>query len=93
MFCREVTELVIVTTDSENIKTTPTHPFMTEDFEWCEAENLVAGTRLKTLGGDVETVVSVERIEHEEPVLVYNFEVAEGHTYFVTGTGVLVHNV
>jgi hypothetical protein len=91
-FCREVTELVIVTTDRETIKTTPTHPFMTEDFEWCEAGNLVVGTRLKTFGRDVEAVISVERIELDEPVLVYNFEVAEGHTYFVTGTGVLVHN-
>ena len=91
-FCREVTELVIVTTDSETINTTPTHPFMTEDLRWCEAGNLAAGARLKTLDGDVETVISVERIALDTPVLVYNFEVAEGHTYFVTDTGVLVHN-
>ena len=28
----------------------------------------------------------------DKPVIVYNFEVAEFHTYYVTDTGVLVHN-
>ena len=28
----------------------------------------------------------------DEPVIVYNFEVSDFHTYYVTDTGVLVHN-
>ena len=29
----------------------------------------------------------------DEPVIVYNFEVSDFHTYYVTDTGVLVHNI
>ena len=29
----------------------------------------------------------------EEPVLVYNFEVEDFHTYYVSGLGVLVHSI
>lgn len=39
--------------------------------------------------------VVVEEVQHEileSPVKVYNFEVADYHTYFVGETGVLVHN-
>ena len=41
------------------------------------------------------TLVVVEQVQHEileAPVTVYNFEVADYHTYFVGTNGVLVHN-
>ena len=40
--------------------------------------------------------VVVEKIQHElleSPIHVYNFNVAGFHTYYVTGSGVLVHNI
>lgn len=40
--------------------------------------------------------VIIEKIEHElleSPVLVYNFEVEDFHTYYVSELGVLVHNM
>ena len=39
------------------------------------------------------TVKSVEAVHLQEPVKVYNFEVADSHTYYVGEQGVLVHNV
>ena len=39
--------------------------------------------------------VVVEKVQHEileEPVTVYNFQVEDYHTYYVTNIGVLVHN-
>ena len=39
--------------------------------------------------------VIVEQVQHElleTPVTVYNFEVEDFHTYYVTDSGVLVHN-
>ena len=39
--------------------------------------------------------VTVEKVQHEileEPIKVYNFEVADFHTYYVGKTAVLVHN-
>ena len=40
--------------------------------------------------------MTVEKVQHEileNPVKVYNFEVADYHTYYVSSTGVLVHNL
>jgi hypothetical protein len=37
-------------------------------------------------------VLAVERVELDEPELVYNFTVKGPHTYFVLEVGVLVHN-
>ena len=39
--------------------------------------------------------VTIEQIQHEileSPILVYNFEVEDFHTYHVGNSGVLVHN-
>ena len=54
--------------------------------------DLRAGDQLRLLNG---AYVVVEEIAHElleAPVTVYNFEVADFHTYFVSGSAVLVHN-
>ena len=34
----------------------------------------------------------MEREEQEKPVLVYNFELEDSHTYYVSEFGVLVYN-
>ncbi len=39
--------------------------------------------------------VVVEKVQHEileAPITVYNFQVEDSHTYYVSGIGVLVHN-
>ena len=39
--------------------------------------------------------VTVEKVQHElleSPVTVYNFEVEDYHTYYVSGSAILVHN-
>ncbi len=51
-----------------------------------------AGDVLLTVNGEY---VVVEQIKHEileSPMKVYNFRVADNHTYFVGDTGVGVHN-
>ena len=45
-----------------------------------------------TADGEVLTVARVELEVLEEPVRVYNFEVADWHTYYVSEEEVLVHN-
>ena len=42
--------------------------------------------------GKFGIIESVRAIQYGEPRTTYNFEVAEYHTYFVSETGVLVHN-
>ena len=54
--------------------------------------HLRAGDILVLVNGEY---VVVEKVQHEileTPVIVYNFEVEDYHTYFVGDEGVLVHN-
>ena len=70
----------------------PEHPFYAPTKGWTEAVHLRAGDKLLNHNGEM---VVVEQVQHEileAPVTVYNFEVADYHTYFVGTNGVLVHN-
>ncbi len=95
-FEKETEELVRVTYDGDTITTTPTHPFYVPQKGWTSAIELRAGDMLVTVNGEY---VVVEKIQHElleTPVTVYNFEVEDFHTYYVSADaindGVLVHN-
>ena len=78
--------------NGEEIITTPTHPFYVPKKGWTDAIQLRAGDRLQLLNGEY---VIIEQVQHEileAPVTVYNFEVEEFHTYYVSDSGILVHN-
>ena len=40
----------------------------------------------------MSTVEKIEKVVHNELITVYNFEVEDFHTYFVSDASVLVHN-
>lgn len=91
-FVNETDELVHVTFNGETITTTPEHPFYAPQKGWTGAIYLRAGDMLVLSNGEY---VVVEKVEHElleSPALVYNFEVEDLHTYYVSAYGVLVHN-
>ena len=91
-FVNETDSLVHITIGGEEIVTTPSHPFYVPIKGWTEACKLRAGDRLQLLNGEY---VVIEQIQHELlelPVLVYNFEVEDFHTYYVSNLCVLVHN-
>ena len=44
-----------------------------------------------TASGELKEITSIERESMEEPVPVYNFEVKDWHTYYVSGEEILVH--
>ena len=91
-FRNEANELVHVTVNGEEIICTPTHPFYVPVKGWTASCELRAGDRLQLVNGEY---VVVEQVQHEileSPVTVYNFEVADFHTYYVGDTRVLVHN-
>ena len=89
---REVRKLIHVYVDGEEINTTDTHPFWVEGKGWTEAGELKAGDVLRLNTGELKTVEKVEIEVFDKPVKVYNFEVEDWHTYFVTEQGILVHN-
>ncbi len=91
-FVNETTELIYVQVGSEEIVTTPEHPFYSPEKGWIAACKLHAGDFLVL---QIGKYVTVEKIQHkilEAPITVYNFEVADFHTYYVGKSAVLVHN-
>ena len=91
-YVNETDELTHVWVNGEEITTTPGHPFYSPVKGWTDAANLRAGDILVLVNGEY---VVVEKIQHElleSPVKVYNFQVEDYHTYYVSDNGVLVHN-
>ena len=91
-YVNETDELVHIFVNGEEIVATPEHPFYSPVKGWTDAVHLRAGDILVLVNGEY---VVVEKIQHElleNPVKVYNFQVADYHTYYVSASGVLVHN-
>ena len=91
-FVNETDELIHIQIEKETISATPEHPFYVKNEGWISAKDLRAGDILVLQDGGY---VVVEKIQHEileSPIKVYNFEVADYHTYYVGDSGVLVHN-
>ena len=85
-------ELVHIYVNSDEIVSTPTHPFYSPVRGWTSAVDLKAGDILVFCNGEY---VVVEHVQHEileTAVKVYNFEVQDFHTYYVGKNSVLVHN-
>ena len=89
-FVRETDVLVDLHVDGEVISTTEEHPFWVADKGWVEAEDLRVGDLLTTEDG---IIIDIDWIgKREGDFEVYNFEVEDFHTYFVSDLEVLVHN-
>ena len=93
VWVKETDEILHVSTsDGETIDTTTNHPFYVEYKGWVAAGDLDVGDILYTADGDEVEVTDIELEKLAEPILVYNLEVEDFHTYFVGEYGVLVHN-
>ena len=88
----KVNRLIELDIDGEIIQCTETHPFQVKGKGWVDACNLNPGDVIYTKNWNTATVKSVNLLELDEPVEVYNFEVEDCHTYFVGELNVLVHN-
>ncbi|MGL5095256.1 MAG: polymorphic toxin-type HINT domain-containing protein, partial [Planctomycetia bacterium] len=67
------------------VRTTAEHPFYARGRGWVAARFLVPGDELATLSGAWVRVDGVH--DPEEIATVYNFRVADWHTYFVGAVG------
>lgn len=74
------------------IETTDNHPFWVEGKGWVFADELQVGDKLQKADGSNLTIDKVEFVKLDKPVTVYNFTVADYHTYYVTDLGIWVHN-
>ena len=91
-FVRESYFLIHIKVNGECITTTPTHPFWVPEKGWIDAADLRAGDYLQLLNGGPTVIESVNYEFLEVPITVYNFEVADFHTYYITDSAILVHN-
>ena len=87
---RTVHATVLIKVAEETIETTAEHPFWTRSG-WKEAAELQPSDELMTREGHWHAIQSVAFAY--VPKEVYNFEVADYHTYFVGLWAWLVHNV
>ena len=88
----KVNRLIELDIDGEIIQCTETHPFQVKGKGWVNASDLAPNDIVYTKNWNTATVKSVNLLELDEPVEVFNFEVEDSHTYFVGDLGVLVHN-
>jgi RHS repeat-associated protein len=91
LFRNETESLVLIQLPNETIRATPEHPFRVDKRGWVLAKDLRAGDNLLNLAGNQVKITRVELIVQKDHV--YNFEVSEAHTYYVSNEKVLVHNV
>ncbi len=90
---RNADQTIILTIDGSVIETTQEHPFyLSERNDWCKAEELEIGSAVLLADGNTGILEAKELIDHQEPILVYNLEVDNSHTYYVGAVGALVHN-
>ncbi len=86
--------LIKLTIGETEIRSTAPHLFYVREKGWTAAEDLEVGDELRTPGGSWVTLDAKE--EQSEPEPVFNFRVADYHTYFVgdpaSDGAVLVHN-
>ena len=90
---KEIYEVVVKDNDGkfETYQTTEEHPFWVVDTGWLPVSLLQTGMTLVNRNDEaVLTVVSQSKLNKTDTV--YNFEVAEFHTYHIGEFGVWVHN-
>jgi hypothetical protein len=51
------------------------------------------GDQLEQSNGNLLTIEKIDIVKLKEKITVYNFEVADFHTYFVSDLGIWVHNI
>jgi RHS repeat-associated protein len=82
-----------LTVGDQVIETTDNHPFWVEGKGWVLAADLQDGDKLQQSNGNTLTIENIEIVKQDKPVKVYNFTVADFHTYFVSDLGIWVHNI
>ena len=92
VYVHSVDEILRLYTDEGDIDTTANHPFYVIGKGWVAAGDLVVGDEVFNLDGTTSVVLGSAIEKLDEPVLVYNLEVEDFHSYFVGCVPVLVHN-
>lgn len=91
LYNRDNDELYSIGIAGQTIQTTANHPFWVQGEGWVKAENLAIGDSLETKTGSVLKVESMSQLTNASKV--YNFEVEDYHSYYISELGLLTHNL
>jgi len=91
-YANRTSDLVHIFANGEEIITTPNHSFYSPKDGWTKAVDLNVGDALVLFNNQQADVEKIWCEKLDEPITVYNFQVEDYHTYFVTESGILVHN-
>ena len=86
---KDIDATIALTLGNEVIETTAEHPFYTQSG-WKDAADLTLEDQVKTKSGNWQRVEATNFLYTKKKV--YNFEVADWHTYFAGAWEWLVHN-
>ncbi|GKU75957.1 polymorphic toxin-type HINT domain-containing protein [Paenibacillus sp. L3-i20] len=90
LFQKQADEIYYVRIGDEVIETTGLHPFWLDEKGWTLVQDLKVGDLLVSSDG---TKLAIDKIEKApRQATVYNFMVADYHSYFVSNLGIWVHN-
>ncbi|MFS1514767.1 polymorphic toxin-type HINT domain-containing protein [Chengkuizengella sp. SCS-71B] len=90
LFQREANEIYSLYIEDEIIEVTAEHPFWLDGEGWTLVKDLQVGDYLVSTDGSIKVIDKIE-IEQRNAT-VYNFEVEDYHSYFVSNLGIWVHN-
>ncbi|WP_316719939.1 polymorphic toxin-type HINT domain-containing protein [Terrisporobacter petrolearius] len=91
-FEKETDTILYIKVAGEVIEATEQHVFYIDGVGWIPASMIEEGDVVVLQSGDKSTVEKIDKVVHNELIRVYNFEVEDFHTYFVSDASVLVHN-
>ena len=91
-FVKETDTILYIKVAGEVIEATEQHVFYIDNVGWIPASMIEEGDVVVLQSGDKSTVEKIDKVVHNEAITVYNFEVEDFHTYFVSDANVLVHN-
>ncbi|ASA20281.1 hypothetical protein B9T62_05390 [Paenibacillus donghaensis] len=90
LFQKQADEIYYVHIGDEVIETTGLHPFWLDGKGWTLVQYLKVGELLVSSNG---TKLAIDKIEKApRQATVYNFMVADYHSYFISNLGIWVHN-
>ncbi|MEG1411367.1 MAG: polymorphic toxin-type HINT domain-containing protein [Terrisporobacter sp.] len=91
-FTNEADTILKIKVDGEVIEATEQHVFYINNVGWIPANMIEEGDTVVLQSGEKVTVDEIDKVVYDELITVYNFEVEDFHTYFVSNTRILVHN-
>ena len=92
VFEKDTDVLIRLEINDEVVITTEEHPFWIIGKGWTEANNIELGDYVQRRNKEPEQITNKSIIKLESPVIVYNLEVEDWHTYYVSNASILVHN-